>query len=141
MERLAEEQRQKVGAFPSLSSQGTVPQAQAVPQAHKVLSLNAKTNKVTVASYNQPKPSVARKKAMLALNEEPEVVVRRVQYVKRCIPTDSSDSSRPWADANRGDRDLVYVRDALIDREETSCSRKERKGGARGRVDRTSDDG
>lgn len=57
--RRAEEERKRVeGSFPTLSAAAAAhplggPQPQPQPQAHKVLSLNAKTKRVTVASYTK----------------------------------------------------------------------------------------
>lgn len=135
LERLAEEARQKAGAFPILLKQGTSPSASASPQSHKVLSLNAKTKKVMVSSYNQsPSVFAAGKRVALVAEESPEDAVQRVTYLERSNPgRGSMDLSRPWADASREDRDFVYVRDPLIDREEIRRARRERKQEARER--------
>lgn len=132
-DRLLEEARRKEGSFPELSKHTT--QATTVPESHKVLSLDAKTKKVMVASYVQapaPEEIAKRKRALMAARAEEgaESEVQRVAYQAREMKT-RGIGTRMWADAS-GKMDLVYVRDALIDREEVRRARKERKSDALG---------
>ncbi|KAH8091441.1 hypothetical protein DFH11DRAFT_1887730, partial [Phellopilus nigrolimitatus] len=106
-------------------------------QAHEVLSLNAKTKRVTVASYTPPRPpapatflnSGASGGEDSATVEDPPPV--RVPPPGRAVPhaRGRPDATRPWADV-RGDgfvRTLTYVREPRIDREELKEGLKARK--------------
>ena len=95
-----------------------------------------------VASYTQapsPEEIAKRKRALLAANasavEGVEIEVPRVAYQARMLLTRRDDNEeRKWMDAS-GERNLLYVRDALIDREEVRKARKERKQEARRQAD------
>ncbi|THH04378.1 hypothetical protein EW145_g5559 [Phellinidium pouzarii] len=132
--RAREEARRAEGAFPLLgvgvNSGTSSPQPQ---QTHKVLSLNAKTKRVTLASYSPPLPP------LLSLRNQPLQISSPEQRVHRESPPPPheiayargpSDPARSWLDM-RGDgfvRTLTYVRDPDVVREEARVKRKaERK--------------
>ena len=129
-EHAREEARQAAGAFPTLNSANvsqTPPSQQ--PQAHKVLSLNSKTKRVTVSSYT-PAPKPARP-STLSDEKEREPSPERVPppLSEMAIARKPPDSGRPWQDM-RGDgfvRPLTYVRDPHSDKEQLKKERKARK--------------
>ena len=117
-----EEARKAAGAFPALASANasttslhsnsganTPPSsldAHPVNQSHKVLSLNAKTKRVTVASYTTPSRLVGKSPGRETPTEpEPIRVPRPPQEV--LFFSQIADSSRPWINARSSD--LVYI--------------------------------
>ncbi|KAH8107380.1 hypothetical protein DFH11DRAFT_1517664, partial [Phellopilus nigrolimitatus] len=143
-QREREEAREAAGAFPQLlpgDSRGggpSVPSPAAVKanQAHKVLSLSAKTKRVTVASYTPPRPPAPATFSNSGAGGEDSATVDnpppvRVPPPGRAVPhaRGRPDGTRPLADV-RGDgfvRTLTYVREPRIDREELKEGLKARK--------------
>lgn len=116
-ERAAEEVQKAAGAFPVLSVAGIVPPTPppiVAPQAHKVLSLNSKTKKVTISSYS---PGSSRPASRgLSEPEADDDLVRIpkplgadvVVYAKRSVGTE-----RPWE--NLRVEGAIYVPPARVD--------------------------
>ncbi|KIY45920.1 hypothetical protein FISHEDRAFT_66702 [Fistulina hepatica ATCC 64428] len=114
-EQALEEARLAAGAFPALapSSRASTPPArisQPVPQSqgHKILSLDSKTKKVTVASYSSaPRVSSRSSDKPFAFKSDEQLRVppppREVHYVAGNI-----DPKRPWRDL--GGEGATYVR-------------------------------
>ncbi|KAI5114745.1 hypothetical protein M0805_008656, partial [Coniferiporia weirii] len=129
--RAREEARVAAGAFPQLGgAAGAGGESRTPPQTHKVLSLNAKTKRVTVASYS-PAPSPAPSRPQESEGPRAETPPTRIPPPPREIVHASRrpDPARPWADV-RSDgftRTLTYVRDPQIEREEARENRKARK--------------
>ncbi|KAH8107455.1 hypothetical protein DFH11DRAFT_1843737 [Phellopilus nigrolimitatus] len=143
-QRKLEEAREAASAFPQLfhgDARGdgpsvSSPAAPKANQAHKVLSLNAKTKRVTVASYTPPRPPAPATSSHSGAGEEDSTTME--DPPPACVPPPGRDSPhalgrpdamRPWADV-RGDgfvRTLTYVREPRIDREELKEGRKARK--------------
>ncbi|EJC98565.1 uncharacterized protein FOMMEDRAFT_113707 [Fomitiporia mediterranea MF3/22] len=131
-ERARDDARQAAGAFPSLSGGDASSQAQQnrAAQSHKVLSLNSKTKRVTVASYGSS-PTLVSNSNSNRLETRKEESPERVPppSVDIAVARGRSDVGRPWMDT-RGDgfvRTLTYVRDPRIDREQLKEDRKARK--------------
>ncbi|KAF9223880.1 hypothetical protein BS17DRAFT_662995, partial [Gyrodon lividus] len=105
-QRAIEEARIAAGAFPLLpGSQPPKPPSKTQTQTHKVLSLNAKTKRVTVSSYtNTPVPSRPASRAEDVPLEDQRVPAppSGINYVK--LPP---DPSRPWRNVRAGE--LRYV--------------------------------
>ncbi|KAL5508754.1 hypothetical protein ACEPAG_4733 [Sanghuangporus baumii] len=128
--RAREEARQAAGAFPSLNSNNTsqLQQVQQV-QTHKVLSLNSKTKRVTVASYS-PAPTPAKTSTRSETKERdpsPERVPPPPH--ERMLAQQPPAAERPWQDV-RGDgfiRPLTYMRNPRLDKEHLREERRERK--------------
>ncbi|KAI0072056.1 hypothetical protein K474DRAFT_1568459, partial [Panus rudis PR-1116 ss-1] len=115
-ERAVEEARQAAGAFPALapSSSTSTPlhaaaaashpgslQHHPVNQSHKVLSLNSKTRKIKVSSYNAAPPmnTAAISKGTVATTEPKEKIPPKVPPPPREVPVASGppNPERPWA--------------------------------------------
>lgn len=117
-ERAAEEAQKAAGAFPALSAAGlaSAPTAPPItaPQAHKVLSLNSKTKKVTMSSYS-PGSSRPASRGLACETEVEDEIVRIPQppgadvvCAKRVV-----SAERPWENL-RGDG-AIYVPPARVD--------------------------
>ncbi|KAI0825596.1 hypothetical protein BC629DRAFT_1448657 [Irpex lacteus] len=136
-EEAAEEVRRAAGAFPTLAAAnvnatggGSTLDAHPVNQPHKVLSLNSKTRKVTVASYTQralPPTSTALKTQQPMKEPEPVRVPRppaEVPFVSK-----EPQFERPWYNGRPGGRPVHYI--AKVEQStggEGSQSRRRRKG-------------
>ncbi|KAH8107386.1 hypothetical protein DFH11DRAFT_1192993 [Phellopilus nigrolimitatus] len=143
-QRKGEEAREAAGAFPQLlpgDARGggpklASPTAPKANQAHRVLSLNAKTKRVTVASYTPPRPPAPTTSSNSGAGGEDSMTADDPPPVRVPPPAcavlharDRPNATRPWADV-RGDgfvRTLTYVREPRIDREEVKEGRKTRK--------------
>lgn len=131
-ERAREEARQIAGAFPQLRD--SVPeknQAQQMQtQTHKVLSLNSKTKRVTVASYSAapvPLPVSLKGSGTQGRDDEPERVLAPPHETE--LAQGLADAGRPWLDIREDGFAcrLTYVRDPRIDRQGLKEERKARK--------------
>ena len=133
-ERAREDARRAEGAFPLLgmnAQPGPVPssvsaqkqpQRQPQSQAHKVLSLNSKTKKVTMASYT-PAPALQSYSGQAESAREVEPKPVRVPPPP---PRDiSSEPVRPWTELNG--RRLMYQPDPAVEAERRKALRKEKK--------------
>ena len=116
-ERAAEEAQKASGAFPLLSaaivSPSPTPPPIVAPQAHKVLSLNSKTKKITISSYSPSSSRPAsRGLSEKEVEDEPVRIPRPsgvdVDYVKRRV-----GAERPWEDL-RG-AGATYIPPARVD--------------------------
>lgn len=105
-ERERQAVQQAAGAFPSLGSSTGRPQASIPTQPRKVLSLNAQTRKVMVASY-APAPPATQTRSGADPQSEPERRVppppKEVDYVRG-----KGAEGRRWQ--NLRDEGIVYVR-------------------------------
>ncbi|KZT07367.1 uncharacterized protein LAESUDRAFT_724817 [Laetiporus sulphureus 93-53] len=109
--RALEEARTAAGAFPALSALTTkiaasdALVAHPVNQSHKVLSLNAKTKRVTVASYPST-PAISRSASReRQKGKEKEEQETRVPPPPKEVPhvsSDALDPLRPWANLRGG---------------------------------------
>ncbi|KAL5536161.1 hypothetical protein ACEPAF_4266 [Sanghuangporus sanghuang] len=128
-DRAREEARQAAGSFPSLNSANTSQSQQAQQtQTHKVLSLNSKTKRVTVASYT-PAPTPAKASTRSETKERdpsPERVPPPPYEIM--LAQQPPATGRPWQDA-RGDgfiRPLTYTRNPRLDKEHLREERRAR---------------
>jgi hypothetical protein len=116
-ERAVEEAQKVAGAFPVLSVPGTTPSPTpspiVAPQAHKVLSLNSKTKKVTISSYSPGSSRPASRGLSEAEVEEelvriPPPLGADTVYAKRWV-----GAERPWENL-RGEG-AMYVPPVRVD--------------------------
>ncbi|EED80681.1 predicted protein [Postia placenta Mad-698-R] len=108
-ERAAEEARTAAGAFPVLAPTFNAPGADRLAahpanQSHKVLSLNSKTKRVTVASYRAPSPAArpqGKGKGKERTDEEDE---RRVPPPPQVVVHSAMDVGvdNPWTNLRGG---------------------------------------
>ncbi|EED78342.1 predicted protein [Postia placenta Mad-698-R] len=108
-ERAAEEARTAAGAFPVLAPTSNAPGADRLAahpanQSHKVLSLNPKTKRVTVASYRAPSPAArpqGKGKGKERTDEEDE---RRVPPPPQVVVHSAMDVGvdNPWTNLRGG---------------------------------------
>ncbi|KAG2140093.1 hypothetical protein DEU56DRAFT_870995 [Suillus clintonianus] len=106
--RVVQQARDAEGAFPVLHGSATPPRSSTpsrpAAQTHKVLSLNSKTKKYTVASYTNT-PLSSRPASRAESEEEVHRISApppEVDFVKR-----TPDRNHPWNNMRMGD--LLYV--------------------------------
>jgi hypothetical protein len=127
-ERAIEEARRAAGAFPTLADAAAgathALDLHPVNQPHKVLSLDSKTKKVTVASYTQRAPSPATK----GITKEPqEPASKKTSRLPAEVLFSSKPqhTERPWLNVRPGSQTPYYIsRSAQRPNESAQPSRK-----------------
>ncbi|KAI0689495.1 hypothetical protein BC835DRAFT_251979 [Cytidiella melzeri] len=138
-EQAIEEARQAAGAFPTLaaaaSGTSSILDSHPTNQPHKVLSLNAKTKKVTVASYTQRVPSPLPSKGASKEHKEPEPTRTPRPPSEVSFSHKSQNFERPWINLRPGNKPAYYIPRAVQQIAEASGpsnNSRRKKGKGRG---------
>jgi hypothetical protein len=149
-EKAIEDARKAAGAFPTLaagtalSSEGSGPVIEGTlaprpinqksqNQTHKVLSLNSKTKKVTLASYNKsPAPSRPPSRPLSRAEDVEPEPVRVPKPPAEVAFVGKLDGTRPWADLKRT-IGVKYVPPPVLDQGENGAVREGASGRRRTR--------
>jgi hypothetical protein len=102
-EREEDEKRIAAGAFPTLAGTTQGPRPEQSQQARKVLSLDAKSKKVTVSSYSVPGPQRAKSEA-----KKMEAEPTRVPCPPLLRVSEESGKAGRWTNLSKEAR-AIYV--------------------------------